>query len=176
MPAFVRAVQKWMRDVELPLLLGKTTFEETHVLYHIVSPDSGSGGGFADRMKGVVATFMMAVATKRAWSMTWDYPVELYSYLGWNEVPWPAIPRPDQSARKMRCVGKLLSCAFPLLDDKHITVEANLAWGQELLDNADFLKLLRTNYESRTRRLRPTSRGSPSRICTRACFGCCLPP
>ena len=135
------AVHAWIDAVQRPAL---QTPNEKEWQYFYVSKDIHCGG-FADRMRGVMAAFLIALATNRAFGIQWTFPTVLTNDLTSNVVPWHEAPPPDTSRSDTalhNCDGiPNLACGFPP-NARVELLATNMPWVERLLAVPDFLAAL----------------------------------
>ena len=140
-PHLLRLILEWRDRVQIPALSSPA---ESKWLYFYVS-SKVKGGGLADRFKGVVATFLLAIATQRAFAIHWRWPNDIQRYLTSSAaIPWasaPRAPEPGEGATLIYCENVADSgCAFPLpsSDERVYLLNTNLQWAEELWGDVRF--------------------------------------
>jgi hypothetical protein len=87
-PTLAHALLYYREHIQEPMLHSSSISDNTRWLY-FQTVKRGANGGLADRLKGLVNTFIMAMLTKRAFGIDWQYPVPIDHFYQHNILEWP---------------------------------------------------------------------------------------
>lgn len=142
----VENLPEWLRAF-VELNRNQTNASQRHYLRYMCV--GAYCGGVADRVKGIIQTFYMAMCTGRQFHVHWETPAAISDYFQPNLIEWKRTPPNNQVAKPLVSMGKAIpGVENPNLLQPHVSynVKINKWMGDEQILNSTCMQDYLSNF------------------------------